>query len=269
LFRAKKRFVPEVRVKNIRMEIAYDGTDFCGYQVQPDGRTVQGDIEKALTRMHGHPVRICSAGRTDSGVHAVGQVINFYSDLESVTEDNWARALNSYLPKDIKAQSASVAADGFHARFDAIQRTYRYYFYPSPYDHPFLYRQSWRIRFQPDLKLLNSMASVIIGEHDFTSFTLPSEQSKTKVRTVKAASFLYEGPLIVFEISAGSFLWRMVRSLAGTMMTLNKDGGSVEQFRAFLLAKERTRAIVSAPPQGLFLYKVHYECERQFTHSII
>lgn len=245
--------------RNIRLTLAYDGTSFQGWQVQANGRTVQGMLLSALERMHRHPVQVHAAGRTDSGVHAVGQVANFVTDIESIPAERVALALNSLLPQDVRVVESFEVPTGFHARFDARRRTYRYYLLTAPVGMPHQRLYSFRLLDQPDVARLNRLASRLVGEHDFTTFCAPSESSPSKVREVYAASFHVEGMHTVFTICANGFLWRMVRSIVGTLIELCARGDSEEEIDRLIRSRDRSLAGTTAPPQGLFLYRVEYD----------
>jgi tRNA pseudouridine38-40 synthase len=246
-------------VRNIRLILAYDGTEFSGWQVQNNARTVQGDIEEALERMHGRPVRIQGAGRTDSGVHASGQVGNFFSDLDSIDPVRWHIALNSYLPPDVRALASSEAAETFNAKNDARQRVYRYYLYAGVVGPPHLRLYCWKIRRRPDLRALNALASVFLGEHDFTTFAAAGDLSRSKVRRVDTACFFPEGPYICFKVAASSFVWKMVRSMLGTILECEQKAVPPAALAEALRARDRSRAGMSAPARGLFLERVKYD----------
>jgi tRNA pseudouridine38-40 synthase len=248
-------------VRNIRLTLAYDGSDFSGWQVQKNARTVQGEIEQALQRMHGHPVRIQGAGRTDSGVHASGQVGNFYTDLDSLSGERWAVALNSYLPPDVRALESREADFTFNAKNSARLRAYSYYLYPGSVGFPHLRRYCWKINYRPDIGALNRLAAVLLGEHDFTTFATAGDSSKSKIRRVYSACFFPEGLFIVFRIAASSFVWKMVRSLVGTILEGERNGLSPEKLAEALAARDRSRAGASAPARGLFLERVVYDEE--------
>ncbi len=248
--------------RNIRITVAYDGTDFAGWQVQKNTRTVQGAIEEALEKMHGHPVRIRGAGRTDSGVHATGQVANFFSDLDSIPGARWHIALNSYLPHDVRAMESSEADSSFNAKSSALLRSYKYYLYTNAVGPPHLRRYCWKINWRPDARVLNSLASVFLGEHDFTTFAAAGDVSKSKVRLVHAACFFPEGQLLVFKVAASSFVWRMVRSLLGTVLEYEQKGLSPGRLAEVLESRDRSLAGMSAPARGLFLERVVYDDEQ-------
>lgn len=242
----------------IKLTVAYDGTDFSGWQAQSGARTVQTELETALARVHGHPVGVTGSGRTDSGVHARGQVAHFATDLERMPADRFVPALNSLLPKDVRVVSSERAPDGFHARFDAFSRTYRYFITPSRVQFPEERLYRWRINRRPDLGALNRAAAFLLGEHDFTTFANPNDASRTRCRYVHAASFRAEGDGLFFEITANAFLWRMVRSTVGTLIEFEAAGSPPERLRDALAARDRTLAGVTAPAHGLFLWKVDY-----------
>lgn len=248
-------------VRNIRLTIAYDGSEFVGWQVQKNGRTVQGVIEEALARMHGHPVRIQGAGRTDSGVHATGQVGNFLSDLDSIPGPRWCVALNSYLPHDVRALDSREAEPSFNAKESARLRQYAYYLLPAAIGLPHLRRHCWKIARRPELAALNALASVLLGTHDFTTFAAAGDPSRSKVRRVTASCFHPEGPFLVYRIAASSFVWKMVRSVLGTMLELEEKGLPPAELAAALAACDRLRAGPSAPARGLFLERVVYDAE--------
>jgi len=244
--------------RNIKLIISYDGTGFSGWQVQADQRTVQGEIEKALAKMHKHPVSLTGAGRTDAGVHATGQVGNFFTDLNSIDHQQFRDAINYYLPQDVRVLESSIVNKQFSARFSARMRIYRYFFYFGPVNLPHLNRYAVRRREKPDIKLLNQYTSVLIGDHDFTTFAAAGDMSSSKKRIVYSASFYPRGNFLVFMIKADSFLYKMVRSLVGTFLDCVKKGIPREEFAGIVLARDRSKAGCTAPARGLFLDKVIY-----------
>lgn len=251
-------------MRNIRLTIAYDGTDFVGWQIQKNGRSVQGCLQDALASIHGHPVDLNGAGRTDSGVHADGQVANFHTDIDSIPAGRFTNALNGILPRDVRVVRSEEVCDEFHARYDAVRRTYRYYLIHASVISPSLARYTCRVTIAPDIARLNRMASVLVGEHDFTTFSGPIESNwiydspPSRVRTIHSAAFYPEGARIVFEISANGFLWRMVRSIVGTLLEMSGRGDDRDAFEAILDARDRSLAGTTAPAWGLFLHRVEY-----------
>ena len=249
-------------IRNIRLTLAYDGTDYSGWQVQKNAQTVQGAVETALERMHGHAVRIQGAGRTDAGVHATGQVGNFYTDLDSIDGRTWAVAMNSYLPPDIRVIESREVEFAFDAKASALERSYAYYLVAAPVILPHHRRYAWRIRSRPELAALNRLASVFVGEHDFTTFAAAGDASKSKVRVVRSAGFHPQGSMLVFRVAASSFVWTMVRSMVGTILEYENEGKPLAALAAALAARDRSQAGTSAPAWGLFLERVEYPDEQ-------
>lgn len=250
-------------LRTILLQISYDGTRFSGWQKQLKNgeetfRTVQGEIERALARLHKHPVDLFGSGRTDSGVHACGQVAHFVTDITRIQPENFVPALNSSLPKDVRIMEAVHVSDLFHARFSARTRTYRYFIHcgKTAFAHQLPY--CWHIRRKPDINVLNEMASILHGELDCTAFSAAGDQSKSKSRYIHSAHFFSDGDYLVFEISANAFLWRMVRSITGTLLHYEQHEDSQKQFEYVLHSKDRRNAGETAPPQGLFLWSIDY-----------
>ena len=248
--------------RNIKLVVSYDGTDYSGWQIQASDPSIQGEIQAALSSLHNCSVTITGAGRTDSGVHASGQVCNFYTEKTNIPDMKFRDALNARLPGDIRILSSSEVPENFHSRRDAVERQYEYRLYHGEVLPAHAARYTWQIRGMPSLTLLNNMASVICGTHDFTSFAAAGDVSKSKIRSINHAVFLSEGPLILFRINGNAFLWRMVRSLLGTMIDLGKRGGTPEQMRGILESGNRNEAGPTAPSRGLFLTKVRYGQDR-------
>ncbi len=244
--------------RRIRLVVAYDGTDFCGWQVQKADRSVQQELQKALEQIHRHPVKVTGAGRTDSGVHAVGQTAHFDTDLLTIPPEKFVPALNSLLPQDVRIRESCEAGKAFHARRDALSREYRYYITARERCSPALSLFSLSVPALPDIRLLNHYARAIVGIHDFTAFSAAGDQSVSKIRAVIAASFYPEGRRIVFRIIGNAFLWRMVRSLIGTMLALESRKAEESAMREILLSGDRLQVGTTAPAKGLFLYKVRY-----------
>lgn len=250
-------------LQNILLTISYDGTDFCGWQKQTKAgnetyRTVQGEIEAALQKLLKRKTELVGSGRTDSGVHAAGQIANFSSTIKNMEAENYIQALNSMLPKDVRIVNAEKVALNFNARFSSKSRTYRYFCNTQEFTLAHLTRYTWNIRYMPHLLTLNKMAQILQGEIDFTTFAASGDMSLRKSRYVEKAFFFMQNEMLVFEITANAFLWRMVRSLVGTMIELEKKGGTEHEFAEILHACDRKKAGFTAPAQGLFLWKVSY-----------
>lgn len=250
-------------LQNILLTISYDGTDFCGWQKQTKAgnetyRTVQGEIEAALQKLLKRKTELVGSGRTDSGVHAAGQIANFSSTIKNMEAENYIQALNSMLPKDVRIVNAEKVALNFNARFSSKSRTYRYFCNTQEFTLAHLTRYTWNIRYMPHLLTINKMAQILQGEIDFTTFAASGDMSLRKSRYVEKAFFFMQNEMLVFEITANAFLWRMVRSLVGTMIELEKKGGTEREFAEILHACDRKKAGFTAPAQGLFLWKVSY-----------
>ena len=244
--------------RNIKLLVAYDGTDFSGWQRQAQARTVQGLIETALEKLHKEPVALTGSGRTDAGVHAAGQVANFYTSIDSMEAGRFVPALNSLLPREVRILEACQTRQDFHARFDARLRTYRYYFITRPQAHPWERRYAWHLKRQPDIKRLGEYARLFRGEMDCSAFALPGDKSKSRSRYISAASFYIEGERLIFEISANAFLWKMVRSIAGTLIRCEANGLNAAALREIIESRNYALAGPAAPPEGLFLWKIDY-----------
>ncbi len=244
--------------RTIRLTVSYDGTDFSGWQRQSGDRSVQAELERALGRMHGHPVRVTGAGRTDAGVHAAGQVAHFHTDIARIPAERFATALAKMLPPDVRVLRAEEADPDFHARYDARLRRYKYYMHHGGPSIPQRERFSWRLDRKPDLARLNRMAACLRGEVDCTAFASAKDPNEHKFRYLHHASFNIEGAQLVFDVAANAFLWRMVRSLVGTLVSLDASGAGTDAMREILESRRRDRAGVTAPPRGLFLWNVDY-----------
>jgi len=256
-------------MRNILLTLSYDGTSFCGWQRQDSCasqvepvRTVQGEIEKVLAKIHKESVPLQGSGRTDSGVHAVGQTANFVSPIDSIPVEKYIPAMNSLLPRDIRIHQAKEVPLDFSARFNAVSRTYRYFISTSetPFAHEMPY--IWSIRRKPNIEILNEMAACLRGELDCTTFASSADSSPSKCRYLYDAHFFMEGERLVFEITANAFLWKMVRSITGTLIEFEGKGFGEKEFKAALDSHDRSRAGLTAPSTGLFLWSVSYEGKR-------
>ncbi|MDR1389267.1 MAG: tRNA pseudouridine(38-40) synthase TruA [Treponema sp.] len=248
----------ENTMRNIKLCVAYDGTDYCGWQRQKNQRTVQEVIENALGRIHKRPVGVYGSGRTDSGVHAAGQIANFYTDIKNMEARRFIPALNKLLPQDVRIMNAEEAAAGFHARFSAKARTYRYYVIPCREAFPWERRFAFPVWRRPDLALLNEYARLLKGEMDFSLFAAAADKSVSRFRRVDNAVFFAEGGKIVFEICANAFLWNMVRSVAGTLFYYEEKKLPGGELAKIIQSGKRKYAGPTLPPQGLFLYHIRY-----------
>lgn len=258
-------------MRNINLTISYDGTDFCGWQRQDDkngneaSRTVQGEVEKALEKLHKQKIILYGSGRTDSGVHALGQAANFFSPIDSIKTENYVRALNTFLPQDIRILKADEVSQNFNARFSATSRVYRYFISTDLSVPANMTRYVWNIpNYNPDLEKLNHFCTCLKGEIDCAAFASSGDDSVSTFRYIDDAHFYYEQDmwgrkLLVFQIEANAFLWKMVRTLTGTLINLDKNNKSEDSMEKILASKDRTKAGVTAPPTGLFLYEIKFD----------
>ncbi|WP_026294970.1 tRNA pseudouridine(38-40) synthase TruA [Sediminispirochaeta bajacaliforniensis] len=250
--------------RRIKMIVAYDGKKFSGWQVQREERTVQGVIEAALESMEKQTVRVTAAGRTDSGVHARGQVVHFDTTLSSIEADRFAPALNAILPADVRIVGSSAVPDDFHARYSAKARSYRYFLYPGVCVSPFLRPYCYAPRSLPSIGSLNRAVSPLLGSHDFSSLSAAGDPSPSKVRVIYQAVFLQHRGMIEFRITGNAFLWRMVRSIVGTALEVASAEDPARAMRLILDEKDRSLAGTTAPARGLFFWRVHYTMEQLY-----
>lgn len=238
--------------------LSYDGTDYSGWQTQPNAVTVQEVIEKALSLMLRQPVAIVGAGRTDAGVHARSMVAHVDLPLSPDEIQPLLQRLNGYLPPDIAIHCFKPVTDEAHARFDALWRTYHYYI--SEAKDPFDYRFSLRTHAPLDFELMNRAAALLLEHEDFTSFSKMHTDVKTNLCKVKEARWIWhqEEGKGCFSISANRFLRGMVRAIVGTLLPLGRGKLSIKQFEYIIKAQDRSLAGSAAPPQGLFMEYIEY-----------
>lgn len=245
-------------MRNIKLIVAYDGTDFHGFQWQPKLRTVQGELQQAIERLTGESISIHGSGRTDAGVHAWGQVVNFHTSSR-IPIDKWPIAMNSVLPPDLVIRSAEEAPLDFHARFDAIAKTYLYQIDLGSYPDVFRRRHAWHVPYRLEIEQMRKAADLFKGEHDFTSFCNASTPVEDKVRQIHEIRIIEEyRNVLKILVHGNGFLWNMVRILVGTLVDIGRGRMPYDEVPAILAAKDRTRAGVTAPAQGLTLFEVFY-----------
>jgi tRNA pseudouridine38-40 synthase len=246
--------------RRLRATVEYDGTGYQGFQIQLNGPTIQGALEKALYAVMQQQIRVIGSGRTDSGVHALGQVVHCALIWEHPL-DALQRAWNSKLPIGIAVRDLRYVADDFHARFSARSREYRYALYTSQVRRPLLDRFYYHFSDFLDLDIINRAAALLIGKQDFSAFGRPP-QGTNAVRTVYRASCRAEGDTILFDIEADAFLRRMVRLVVGTLLLAGRGVLSVEQFRDILQSRKLDHPMAAVPPCGLCLMRVNYDSDR-------
>jgi len=246
-------------VRNIKLTVEYDGTSYSGWQRQPGLPTVQGELEKALLRISGHSVDLMAAGRTDAGVHALGQVCNFRITTR-LTPPEIARIANQLLPGDIRVVKAIGAPDAFHATYHAASKIYRYVIRTASEKSVFdrLYHHSLKRARPLDLAAMRRAALRLKGTHDFRSFQGQTIYKRDPVRTILGVKVVRKGPEVHLEFHGKSFLYQMVRILAGTLIYVGLGKIKPDDIPVILAAKDRRKAGPTLPPGGLFLVKVFY-----------
>jgi tRNA pseudouridine38-40 synthase len=244
-------------MRNLRLVIEYDGTDFCGWQRQPGRRTVQGSMEDAIRTMTGEEVRVQGAGRTDAGVHAEGQVATFRLEANIPTA-GLLRGLNAILPPDIAILDAREVPADFNARFSARGKVYRYRIWNHLVRSPLHARTSWHYRPVLDMAVMRQAARLLCGEHDFGAFRAADCERRTTVRVIRRLALERQGAMWSIEIEATAFLKNMVRILVGTLADLGRGKLTIEAIPRMLATRDRSAGGVTAPPQGLTLLRVIY-----------
>jgi tRNA pseudouridine38-40 synthase len=245
-------------MRNLRLILSYDGTDFHGWQTQPNQRTVQQTLEDAIHRLTGERLRVNASGRTDTGVHAVGQVVNFHSQT-TLPPDVLFRGLNAHLPEDVVVREAHDVADSFDANRDAKRKLYRYVIHDGPVPDLFMRRYCHHTRQRLDATAMARAAVVLRGQHDFHSFESDWPNRASSVRTITHLAVNRMGDWIWLDVEADGFLYNMVRAIAGTLLNVGRGYWPETQVAEILRAEDRTQAGPTAPAQGLFLMRVAYE----------
>ena len=246
-----------------KLTISYDGSAYQGWQVQPRGATIQGAIEAALQVMTRKKSRLIASGRTDAGVHALGQVAHFDCPTD-LGAQALQRGLNSLLPPDIVIMTCDAVPDTFHARFDAQRKHYRYRILNRPLPMAIGRQYVWQVPPRLDLVAMGAATALLIGRHDFSSFQSTGSPRAHAVRQVTRAEFVTQPEEIVhFEIEAGGFLKQMVRNIVGTLVQVGLGRMAAEDVPRILAAKDRRRAGPTAPASGLFLVRVFYNAETE------
>jgi tRNA pseudouridine38-40 synthase len=245
-------------MRNLRLTLSYDGSDFSGWQTQPGFRTVQETLEQAVGKLTGEKVRANASGRTDAGVHAVGQVVNFYSETRH-GPDVLRRALNAHLPPDVVVRSADEVPQAFDANHDARRKLYRYVIHDGEVHDPFLRRYCFHTRRRLDAVAMRRAAEALKGRHDFHSFETEWPNRMSSVRTITHLALSRAGDWLWLDVEADGFLYNMVRAIAGTLINVGRGYWPETQVADILRAEDRRLAGPTAPPQGLFLMRVTYD----------
>jgi tRNA pseudouridine38-40 synthase len=242
----------------IALGIEYDGSGFCGWQSQPDGRTVQDVLQLALSQIAGESVSIIAAGRTDTGVHALEQVIHF--DTQAARPlTAWVRGVNSHLPASVAVLWAQVVDEEFHARFSAQARSYRYYLFCRPVRSALQHGKVGWYHQPLDVNLMQQAAQYLLGEHDFSAFRAAGCQAKSPRKNISQLSIRQEGELICFELTANAFLHHMVRNIVGCLVYVGNGKHTPEWMQQVLQGRDRSKAAPTFAPDGLYLCSVTYD----------
>lgn len=249
----------------IAMGLQYDGALFSGWQTQPNGHTLQDHLEKAIAAFIGDvsiaSIKTVTAGRTDAGVHALGQVVHFDTNIQRA-DWSWVRGVNSFLPKTMSIAWAKEVSDSFDARFSALERTYCYALLTGPCPVPLVAGKAGYLMLPPDKVLdvlgMNQAAQQLIGEHDFSSFRSSECQSNTPVKTLYQLDVIGDGPWVYFMVRGNAFLHHMVRNLVGTLLTVGLGKESPKWIKTVLDAKNRQVASPTFMPDGLYLVNIQY-----------
>lgn len=244
-------------VRNIKLKIAYDGTNYHGWQTQLNTPTIQETTENAISIITNQKVDLKSSGRTDSGVHALGQVANFTADT-NIPEDKIKIALNANLPNDIRIIDSEDVSLDFNSRFDAYDKTYMYQIYNDKVWSPFYNRYSCFVPSNLEFEKMEESVESLVGTHDFKGFMAAGSDVKTTVRTIYEAKLIKEGNIIKLYVTGNGFLYNMVRIIAGTLIDIGKGVKNIECIENAINEHDRTLLGQTAAPQGLFLMNVNY-----------
>ena len=243
----------------ILLTIAYDGTNYFGWQIQDNFITVQGEVEAGLKRLFSKAIEIRGASRTDSGVHALGQRAVFTIDT-TIPMENLPYAINNNLPRDIRVTKAVVVEESFHPQYLAKNKTYRYKILNMPHMNPLLNNYAWHVPRTLDIEKMKEASKFVIGEHDFDAFCASGATTKTSIRTVYDLQVKTgEDSIVYIEINGNGFLYNMVRIIAGTLVYIGYGKLQVSDMEKIIASKNRTLAGITAPPQGLTLMEINYE----------
>ena len=246
------------RERRVKLLIAYDGTRYHGWQLQPRAVTVQGILESCLSRITNGPVRLHAAGRTDAGVHALGQVAHF-DTASGIAASSLVRGLNSMLPEDIVVRRAVEAPGGFHARYDAVRKTYVYQLHNHAVPSLFCARYAWHVPQRLDVPAMQAAAQSLVGRHDFSAFRGALRgDARAPVRCLYRLALRHQPPRLLFVLTADGFLYHMARSIVGTLVAVGRGAIAAEAVGDVLRTRQRQLAGPTAPAHGLFLAHVSY-----------
>ena len=244
-------------MRNIVIKISYLGTNYSGWQVQPNAESISEMIINAIYKITKTKVNLYGSGRTDAGVHAYGQVANFYTE-SNIAVEKFPSAINAFLPKDIVIIDAWEEVHNFNSRFNAKSKTYEYKVLNSNVQSPFWVDRAWQVGYELDLELMKKATEILIGEHDFRSFMASGSSVKDTVRTIYSLDISKTDELITFRVSGSGFLYNMVRIIVGLLISVGRGKVPLSRVSEILEVKDRTKGEITAPSCGLYLVKVEY-----------
>ena len=247
-------------VKRIRLTVAYDGTNYCGWQIQNNGITIESELNRCLSDLFKEDIKVIGASRTDSGVHALGNIAVFDTQARMPAE-KVSYALNQRLPEDIRIQASEEVAPDWHPRHCDSRKTYEYRIYRGQFPMPVKRLYSYFTYYKLDVEKMREAAAYLVGEHDFKSFCQTGAQVETTVRTIYALEVEEQGSDVVIRVCGNGFLYNMVRIIAGTLMEVGQGRRSPESMEEVLTACDRQKAGPTAPAHGLMLMKYEFPCE--------
>jgi tRNA pseudouridine38-40 synthase len=244
-------------MRNLLLEIEYDGTKYAGWQIQKNATSIQGVLEEKFSLILGEKIKVTASGRTDAGVHAKAQIANFKT-ISILSVHKVLKAINALLPKDIAVKKIKEVALDFNSRFAAKAKIYRYYIYNSTIRSAFWYKYAWQVPYKLDFSLMERELKVIIGRHNFKSFSASSKKERQMTRRIWGVSLKRKAPLIFIDIEGESFLYNMIRNIVGTLIEIGRGKLPPGSMKEILKARDRKKAGPCAPPRGLFLIRVKF-----------
>ncbi len=242
---------------NIKLNLQYDGTNYHGWQIQPNGVTVQELLQNAVFEITRQKTAVTGCGRTDAGVHALDYVCNFHADT-NIPIEKIPNALNSHLPDDVRVFNAEIAEEDFHASDSAVKKRYVYQILNREFDDAFLTKYAWHYRYKLNISDMQKAAEAFLGEHDFIGFASSGFTVKTTVRTIYSLDITENNGLITLDITGNGFLYNMVRIIAGTLVYVGSGKIDAGDTADIIASRDRKRAGITAPAKGLFLREVFY-----------
>lgn len=240
-----------------KLTLEYDGTNYHGWQVQPGLPTIQAELEAAIRQVSQQHVNVIGAGRTDAGVHALGQVAGF-TTTAALSAAEWLRALNGLLPADIAVLAVEPVLDDFHARFNARSKLYRYRILTRPHRSALERNRAWHITYRLDIESMSTASKSLLGRHDFSSFQGSPTDTENAVCEISLLELMHDGDELSSKIEADRFLKQMVRNIVGTLVDVGRGKLQAQDIKEILAARDRTKAGPTAPPQGLYLVRVDH-----------